>query len=338
MRRSTLRLGILIAVVVVAAQALLIPLFAAPAAKLAPRDLPIAVAGPPQLVAGLNAAHPGAFDIRTVAGPAAADAAIKDRDVYGAIVVTATGPQVHVASAASPTVAMLLTQAAGAMNVAPAGGGAPAGAAVPVRDIVPVDPDDARGAGFGAAFLPLAITSLLAGVLIFLLVRRRAARLTALVAFGVLAGLAGAAVQQSWLGIVPGDYFAVAGVLALFALAVAGTTAGLGAVLYRGGLALGAVVLFLAGNALSGIAAAPELLPQPWGEVGQWLPVGAGGTLLRSVAYFDGNGGLVAATVLSAYAIGGLILVSLGRRGLSGTRPEPAVAAPESPSELVTAS
>jgi hypothetical protein len=342
MRRTALRLGVLIAIVVVAAQALLIPLFVAPAAKLAPRDLPIAVAGPPQLAAGLDAAHPGAFDISRVADPAAADAAIRDRDVYGAIVVTAAGPEVHVASAASPTVATLLTQAAAAINVAPAGGGAPAGAAagaaVPVRDVVPVDPDDARGAAFGVAFLPLAITSLLAGVLVFLLVRRRAARVTALVTFGVLAGLAGAAVQQAWLGIVPGDYFAVAGVLGLFALAVAATTTGLGALLDRGGLALGAVVMFLVGNALSGIAAAPELLPQPWGAVGQWLPIGAGGTLLRSVAYFDGNGAMFAVTVLTAYAIGGLVLVLVGRRGLSGTRREPVVAAAESPSELVTAS
>lgn len=334
MRRSALTLGVLIAIAVVAAQALLIPLFAAPAAKLAPRDLPIAVAGPPQLAAGLAAAHPGAFDITTVAGPAAADAAIKDRDVYGAIVVTATGPEVHVASAASPTVATLLTQAAGALNAA---GSAAAGVPVPVRDIVPVDPDDARGAGFGAAFLPLAITGLLAGVLIFLFVQRRGARLATLAGFGVLAGLAGAAVQQSWLGIVPGDYFAVAGALGLFALAVAAATTGLGALLDRGGLALGAVVLFLVGNALSGISAAPQMLPQPWGEVGQWLPIGAGGTLLRSVAYFDGNGGLFAATVLSAYAIGGLILVVLGRRGLS-VKPVAVPAARESSSELVTAS
>jgi hypothetical protein len=372
MRRNALTLGVLIAIAVVAAQALLIPLFAAPAAKLAPRDLPIAIAGPPQLAAGLAAAYPGAFDIRTVADPAAADDAIKDRDVYGAIVVTAAGPEVHVASAASPVVATLLTQAAATLNAGPAAeqagspnatpnagpnatpnagpnatpnagpnaapnGRANAAAAVPVRDIVPLDRDDARGAGFGAAFLPMAITSLLAGVLIFLFVHRRAARLTALVSFGVLAGLAGAAVQQSWLGIVPGDYFAVAGALGLFALAVAGATTGLGALLDRRGLALGAVVFFLVGNALSAISAAPELLPQPWGAVGQWLPIGAGGTLLRSVAYFDGNGGLFAATVLTAYAIGGLILVLIGRRGLS-RKPAAPAATRESAPEMVTAS
>ena len=95
----------------------------------------------------------------------------------------------------------------------------------------------------------------------------------------------------------------------------------------RAGLALGAIVVFLVGNALSGVASAPELLPQPWGEVGQWLPIGAGGTLLRSVAYFDGNGGLVAAGVLGAYALVGLVLVLAGRRGTAS--PTAPVAAAE---------
>jgi hypothetical protein len=323
MRRNALALGVLIAVAVVALQALLIPLFAAPAANLAPRDLPVAVAGPPQVAQQLATQHPGAFKITTVPDAAAADTAIRNRDVYGAILVTATGPEVHVASAASPTVAQLLTQAAAGI-----------GPSVPVRDVVPVDPDDPRGAGFGAGFLPLAITSLIAGILIFFFVQRRAARLVALVAFGALAGLAGGAVLVGWLAILPGDYLAVSAVLGLVTLAISATVTGLAAVVDRGGLALGAAVLFLVGNALSGIASAPELLPQPWGEVGQWLPIGAGGTLLRSVAYFDGNGGSFPVTVLSAYAIGGLLLTLIGARRLA-RRPKP-VAAPASP-ELVPA-
>jgi hypothetical protein len=331
MRRNALTLGVLIAIAVVIGQALLIPLFAAPAANLAPRDLPIAVAGPPQITAQLEAAHPGAFEVTAVADPAAADSKIKDREVYGAILVTASGPEVHVASAAGPTVAQLLTQAAAGLGPAPLTDSPGLGSGtVPVRDVVPVDPDDPRGAGFGAGFLPLAITSLLAGVLIFFFVPRRGARLVTLVTFAALAGLAGAAVQIGWLGILPGDYFAVAGVFALFTLAVAGAMTGLAALLGRGGLALGAIVMFLVGNALSGIAAAPELLPQPWGEVGQWLPIGAGGTLLRSVAYFGGNGAAFAATVLTAYAIGGLALVLIGRHGLVRKAPaEPVAATPE---------
>lgn len=41
--------------------------------------------------------------------------------------------------------------------------------------------------------------------------------------------------------------------------------------------------------------------------------------MLRSVAYFGGHSSAVAATVLTAYAVGGLILVAAGRRGLSAS-------------------
>lgn len=322
-------LAVVLAVVVVAFQALLVPLFAAPAAEIAPRDLPLAVAGPEpaatRLADQLRATHPGAFDPRVVSD---ADAAIRSREVYGAIVIGADGPALHVASAAGPTVAALLTQ-----GTAELGRGTP----VPVVDVVPTDPDDPRGAAFAAGFLPLAITGLLAGALTFLLVRRRAARLVALGTFAVLAGLVGAAVQQAWLGVLPGDHLAVAAVLGLFGLAVAGTVAGLAAVLDRAGLALGALVVFLVGNAISGVSSAAELLPQPWGAVGQALPIGAGSTLLRSVAYFDGNGAGVALAVLCAYALGGLLLVAAGRRGLSRPTAEaaPETAPPEPASALV---
>ncbi|AGZ46174.1 hypothetical protein [Actinoplanes friuliensis] len=322
------RLALLIAVAVVALQALLVPLFAGPAANLEPRDLPIAVAGPApaadQVAAQLAAAHPGAFDVRVVTDP---DAAIRNRDVYGAIVLGAQGPSLHLASAASPAVATLLTQATAGL-----GQGRP----VPVVDVVPTDADDPRGAGFGAGFLPLAMTGMIAGILTFLLVKRRGARLLALGSFSVLAGLGGAAVQQLWLGVLPGDYLSNAAVMGLFGLAVSGTVAGLAAVLDRAGLALGALIVFLVGNALSGVSSAAELLPQPWGAVGQFLPIGAGSTLLRSVAYFDGNGAAVAWWVLSAYAIGGLVLVSAGRRGLSRPAAEVAPGAVEREPALVS--
>ncbi|GAA2505661.1 ABC transporter permease [Winogradskya humida] len=313
-RLSPVRLALLIAVAAVALQVLLVPLFVGPASHLEPRDLPIAVAGPQpaagQLAAKLTAARPGAFDVRVVTD---ADAAIRDRDVYGAVVLGAAGPSLHIASAASPTVATLLTQA-----TAELGQGGP----VPVVDVVPTDPDDPRGAAFGAAFLPMAITAMLAGVLTFFLVKRVAARVLAIGAFAVLAGFAGAAVQRFWLGTLPGDYLAIAAGIGLFVLALSAAVAGLGALIGREGLGVGAVTFFLVGNALSGVSAAPELLPQPWGAVGQFLPIGAGATVLRSDAYFGGRGAGMQVAVLSAYAIVGLILVLSGRGGLSRTGPE----------------
>jgi hypothetical protein len=301
-------IGVIIALAVVALPALLVPVFAGPTANLEPRDLPIAVAGPPQATAALKAqveaTHPGAFDVMAVPDAASADAGIKDRSVYGAIVVTKQGVAMHVASASSPAVAALLTQAAADLGPAP------------VLDVVPSDPDDPRGAAFGTAFLPLALTAVLAGALMFLLVPGRAARIAGLLTFSVLAGLAAAAVQQCWLGVLPGDYSSIAAAIGLFTLAVAATITGLGALLGR----LGGVLVFLVGNALSAVAAAPELLPQPWGSVGHYLPIGSGATLRRSVAYFRGSGATPEAAVLIAYAIGGLVLVAAGRRGPSPHR------------------
>jgi hypothetical protein len=131
-------------------------------------------------------------------------------------------------------------------------------------------------------------------------------------------------VLHYWLDVLPGEYLVNATVLGLLSLAVAATMTGLGAVLDRAGLALGALTIFLVGNALSAVSSAPELLPQPWGAVGQWLPIGSGATLLRSIAYFDGNGGGTGALILGSYAVVGLALVAIGRRGLAD-HPEPAV-------------
>src|SRR6266540_5676453 len=94
---------------------------------------------------------------------------------------------------------------------------------------------------------------------------------------------------------------------------MAAAVAGLGTLLGAGGVVLAALAVFLLGNPLSGLTSAPELLPQPWGAVGQFLPPGAGGTLLRSVAYFDGAAAATPAWTLAAYALVGLALILLAR-------------------------
>jgi len=123
--------------------------------------------------------------------------------------------------------------------------------------------------------------------------------------------------MQYGLDALPGDYLANAAAVALLALAMAAAMAGLGAVLGGAGIVLAVLAVFLLGNPLSGLTSAPELLPQPWGAIGQLLPPGAGGTLLRSVAFFDGAGGSSPALVLAAWAGAGLLLaVATGRSRL----------------------
>jgi hypothetical protein len=69
------------------------------------------------------------------------------------------------------------------------------------------------------------------------------------------------------------------------------------------------------GNPASGAASAPQLLPDPWREGGQFLPAGAAGTALRNVAYFDGAALAKPLVVLVAFAVvGAVLLMALDRR------------------------
>ncbi|MDQ8706426.1 ABC transporter permease [Streptomyces sp. LHD-70] len=294
-------------VLIPAVVALALWAFAWPAARTAPRDLPIAVAGAPAAVAGLEhqlERKEGAFEVHRYDDEAAARAAIEDRDVYGAIVATERGPRLLTASAASPVVAQMLKETASAQ--------APKGAPVQVEDVVAAPPGDPRGAALGASVLPMALAGVAAGAVVTLLGLRGVRAACALVGAAALVGVVAAALTHSWLGALTGDWWTEAGVLALSTLAVSATVAGLAAVLGRAGIALGALTVVLIGNPFSGVASAPELLPEPAGAIGQWLPPGAGGTLLRSVSFFDGAAASRPAWTLAVWAGVGLVLVLVG--------------------------
>jgi hypothetical protein len=290
----------LVAAGAVLLQALLVLWFAWPAARVAPRDLPIVVAGPAPaataLADRLRTGRPGAFQITTVPDASAADQALRDRTAYGAFVVDTGGPSLHLASAASPTVATLLTQAAQQMRVV---------------DVVPLPAGDPRGTGFVSGFLPLLLTSVGCGVALLFLVGAHPVRLVGVLGFAALAGLVATAALH-WLGVLTGTYLAEAAAIGLLALAVSATVSGLGAVLGPPGLGVGVLLAFLLGNPISGLSTAPELVPRPWGAIGQFLPPGAGASLLRSVAYFDGAGATRPLLVLAAWAAAGLALTAVG--------------------------
>jgi hypothetical protein len=308
---------------VVALQALLFALFTWPALQARPRDLPVVVAGPvpatTALAAQLRRAQPGAFDISTTTDPAAADRALRHRDAFAAFLVGPTGLAVHVSSAASPTIAQAITQTAqqqaAAQQAAQQGQPGQAAGRVTVTDVVPADADDPHGVLLALGVLPLVVTSLAAGALLALAVRRRLARLVGAVAYAVLAGAVSVALGKYWLHALPGHYLVDAGVVALLALAVSAAVGGLGSLLKAPGVGLGALLAFALGLPLSGITAGgAELLPHPWGTVGQWLPPGAASTLLRSVAYFDGAHAAGPLWTLAAWAAVGLALLAVAGR------------------------
>ncbi|MBF6415089.1 ABC transporter permease [Nocardia cyriacigeorgica] len=306
-------------------QALMLIAFAWPAANMAPRDLPVAVTGPQAaMVAERLAAHdPDAFEITTTPDENAARAAITDREVYGAIVTGGGAPRVLIASGASPAVAQQLTQVAQQMSGVPA----PA-----VEDLVAADPDDPRGVGFGAMALPLVMSGIAAGVLLTLLVPSAIGRMTGLLSFAVAGGLLSMVIVQGWLSLIPGNYLVLSAVAGLVSFAVAGTVTGLAAVVGRAGIGIAALTMLLIGNPFSAATSAPELLPQPWGAIGQLLPPGAAASLLRSVAFFDGAGATGPLVVLLVWAGLAVVLLAIGavreRRGSDeqAAAPVPAMA------------
>jgi hypothetical protein len=309
--RPALRAAALV-IAAIALQSLMVTAYAWSAASTAPRNVPVAITGPAQQVAAvtgkIDLAQPGAFRLVPATSPAQATADVTSRRAYGAIVLTgaATPPKVLVASAASPAVASNITSLAEQMNWA----SAPA-----VQDIVPSSPADPNGAGFAFTVLPVAMSSLSAGMLLTMRIRRRRYHAAALVAFGAGGGAVSIAVAHTWLGILPGSYPVLASVAGLAALAVSAGVSGLTRLCARfgraaAGTAIGGALIMLVGNPFSGAGSAPEMLPGAWGMVGQCLPNGALATLLRSVAYFDGARSAGPWTVLAVWAAAGLLLTA----------------------------
>jgi len=297
-------------VVVPALLALLLTAFGWAAVNVGPRDLPLGVAGPESATAPLTAAleqEPDAIDVHRYADREAAERAIEDRDIYGAVVAEPDGPVVLTATGASPVVAQLLAQQGQELAAA-------SGHEVEVVDVVPGTADDPRGTAFGATALPLVLGGIALGAAAALLGRSRQEKAAMLVSGSVVAGYAGVAIAQGWLGILGGSWLVNGAVLSFVLLAGAAGVAGLAALFGRAGIIAAAATYVLLSNPFSGIASAPELLPQPWGEIGQWLPLGAGGWMLRSTSFFDGAGIGRSALVLSIWAVNGLALVLFARR------------------------
>ncbi len=280
--------------------------FAWPAARTAPHDLPLGVAGSATATAQVEQrleAREGAFEIHRYADESAARDAIEDRTVYGAVVATERGPKLLTASAASPVVAQMLQQAV-TQQVG--------GTQVQTVDVVPASADDPRGAALTSSVLPMALAGIGAGAVVTLLGLRGRRAVGALIGAAALVGAVAAAIADSWLGALTGNWWAEAGTLGLSTLAVSAAVAGLAALFGTPGIGLGAFVMMLLGNPFSGASSAPEMLPEPVGVIGQWLPPGAGASLLRSVSFFDGAAAAGPALTLTWWAALGLGAVMLG--------------------------
>ena len=159
---------------------------------LEPRDLPLGIAGRPRRPRRLRSLNEqGGFELHRYADARAANEAIENREVYGAIAVGAEGTTLLVSSAASPLVA-------GSLEHAFASGTGPMAAERTV-DVVPADPDDPRG-GVLSLWCCRSCSPASSSGRSSRLGSSRLKQTGALLAAATFAGIVATAMVQSWLG------------------------------------------------------------------------------------------------------------------------------------------
>lgn len=300
--------------------ALMLLAFAAPALHSGAKDLPLAVSGPAQVAAQLSstlqARSPGTFDITTYPSADAAAQAIRNREAVGGLAAGPQGLTIQTAAGAGAPYSALLRGMGAQLSAG--------GQHVTYEELAPLPAADPAGSALTTLGLPLIFGGMASAAALVLAYRgSRPARVGTVLAVSVVAGFAATAILQFGFGALEGDYLLTSTAVAAGIAAVSATVLGLGSLLGVAGIGLGAVLMLFVANPLSGLAAGAAWLPQPWGLLGQYLPIGAAGTAMRSAAYFAGAGATSAWIVLAAWTVGGLLLTLVAPRRDAGASVRP---------------
>jgi nucleotide-binding universal stress UspA family protein len=296
-----------------------------------PHDLPVGIVGPVavtgQVEHALDGAQPGGFRFIGYPSEASAVAGIAQREVDGALVVSGTGLRLLVTPAGGTAPEQALTGAFTAVA-------ARSGRHLLVSDVVPARASDSEALSSWFVVLSVLIPSLAAGSASALALRRagRGWAVAAPAVAAVAAGVVAAAIADGIAGL--GHYPAIAGVIALFSLAVAAPTAVLARI--RPPLTAVAVLAFIVAGipASGGPANLAAFTPGFLRALNPVLPLGIAASSIRDVVYFGGHGATASLWTLAAWAlagVAGLILVTALRRpapALAGLTSLPVLAGP----------
>lgn len=281
--------------------------FLAPAINSGPHDLPIAISGPAAATEPLRAAldqkQPGAFEFTEHETLDSVADAVHDRDAVGGISITGAGTAtITVAGGAGAPYGPLMRRIGTALEAQ--------GVNVSIDDIAPLTAEDPNGSGLAALGLPLAFGGMISAVLLSTLLRHRPVhRLIGSVLASIAVGFAVTAILQFGFGSIDGDYVLTSLALGLGVSAISLFVLGMESLFGYAGLGIGGITMMFIANPLAGMASGWQWLPDPWGFIGQLLPIGASGTLLRSTAFFDGHGTGMPVLVLGCWAALGILLV-----------------------------
>ena len=297
-----------------------------------PHGLPVGVVAPAsvtrQVGQALGSAVPNGFDLQSYGSAADARTAIAHGHIYGALIDSPGRPQLWLAQAAGTAPTQTVTTAFSAVA-------AHFGQSLAVTDVVPPLKSDSLALSPFFVILGVLIPSVIAGSSSALVFRRArtAWSVAAPVAVAVAIGAVAAGMADGVSGL--GHYPAIAGIVALFSMAVAVPTAALGRI-WPPLVAVAVLVFVVVGIPASG---GPSGLA-PFGPtflrvLHPGLPVGAAASAVRDAVYFGGYGARGPLWVLAVWAVVGLVVlgavVSLQRRA-------PAAHTLESPADTATGS
>jgi len=272
-----------------------------------PHNLPVGVVASPGVVAQLQRSISAQAGDAVALRPAA-DVTVARHQVQNGQVVAAylpgQGSRLLVAGAQGTAVTQVVTGiftgVAGAQ-----------GARLQVDDVVPLSAEDPRGfSGFYVIF-GVTLAGFIFGQTSHLYSKHLSLglRLVQALLFGVLAGLAGALIAGPLIGVLPGPFLALAGILVLLALTTGLVTMSFTALLGDPGIALATLLLVILGNATSGGVVPASFLPGGFRQLSPALPPGAATKALGHMDYFDPGAALGPVAVLAAWALGGLLLL-----------------------------
>ncbi|MGW9205705.1 DUF3533 domain-containing protein [Embleya sp. NPDC055664] len=281
------------------------------------KDVPFGVVAPraaaEQTVARLDKLPRSPLDPRAVADEAAARKQIKNRDIDGALVVNPAGTTdtLLVASGGGKALALALDALTATVDRTQ-------GRTVRTVDVAPASSHDFNALSafylvIGwcvGAYLCASILAISAGA------RpanptRAATRLGTMTLVAIAGGLGGAVIVGPILGALPGSVVSLWWLGTLIIFAVGSATLALQGLFGIIGIGLAILLVVIAGNPSAGGAFPQPMLPPFWQAIGPALPPGAGTWAARSIAYFHGNATTSSLLVLSAWALGGILVTML---------------------------
>ena len=269
------------------------------------KDLPLAVGSPDmvttKITQGLEAQSPDAFAVTSYS----TTEAVRNREAIGAITAGPDGITIVTASAAGTPYSTILKQIGEGLSQT--------GQPIHYTDVAPLTTKDPSGSAISMLALPMifgGMSSAVAFSTVFKKSRRK--QIIGAIGVAILGGLITSATLYFGFGAFEANFWLTTAVIMLGIAAISLTVLGLNSLFGFAGIGLGAILMLFVANPLSGLVTGAAWLPSPWGTLGQYLPLGAAGTAIRSAAFFDGAAMGQPVTVLVCWIVVGLGLAAAG--------------------------